>query len=75
MKQMTMTEMSAAFWMRADISAGSGVPVAVLGFNVLAMAAGGSAPIPSLLPFLYKHWVNDKPQTGGARYQELVLDM
>lgn len=42
---MTMTEMSAAFRMRSDISGGLGVPVVELGLNVLAMAAGGAVPL------------------------------
>lgn len=46
-----MTEMSAALWMRSDISGGLGVSVMVLGLNVLAMAAGDAFSIPGR-PFL-----------------------
>lgn len=49
---MTMTEMSAAFWMRSDISGGPGVLVTVLGLNVLAMAAGSGFPS-QVQPFSY----------------------
>jgi hypothetical protein len=75
MKQMTMTEMSAAFWKHIDNSGGSRVPVVILRLNVLAMVAGGSVPIPSLTPSFYKHWVNDHLRAGGRRYQALVSGM
>jgi hypothetical protein len=56
---MTMTEMSAAFLMRSDNAGSSGVPLVVLGLNVLVMAAGGAVPILRMAPSLYKNLVND----------------